>query len=285
MRFDIVTLTASFAATASAQCHGNYFSFYNRAGPAMSYQRLDPGLFPGAESPHLHSFDGGNGLSQSVDYDGLMGSSCSTARVKSDKSLYWRPTLFYKNSTGFYRVPEQATKIYYKYGDGNNWANVTAYPKGFNMVAGKPNRRSNSDDNAAGVRWGCHEPDGASNPVFDNGFPKGFSSCKYGFASEVTYPSCWNGKEMDPKDGYAHMAYPNGNAGVGIENCPTTHRAARFPTLFIEYWWDVSSFKFGPDEAPWVLSNGDATGYGFHADFVSYTPLHSGYCHANFVTR
>ncbi|KAH7561879.1 WSC domain-containing protein [Bipolaris maydis] len=269
MRFDIVSLTAGFAATASAQCYGNYFSFYNRNGPAMSYQRLDPGLFPGVESPHLHSFDGGNGLKQTVDYAGLQDSSCSTARVKSDKSLYWRPTLFFKSDAGFQRVPEKATKIYYKYGDGNNWANVTAYPKGFNMVAGKPNRRSNSDDNAAGVRWGCHQPDGGETAIFDNGFPKGFTSCKFGFASEVTYPSCWNGQPMDPKDGYAHMAYPNGNSGVGIENCPVTHRAARFPTLFIEYWWDISSFKFGPDEAPWVLSNGDATGYGFHADFMN----------------
>lgn len=270
MRFDVVSFAAGFAATASAQCYGNYFSFYNRAGPAMSYQRLDPGLYPGAVSPHLHSFDGGNGLQMDMDYAETQGSSCTTARVKTDKSLYWRPTLFFKNETGFHRVPEQSTKIYYKYGDGNNWANVTAYPKGFNMVAGQPKRRADTSDNAAGVRWGCHEPDGNSAAIFDNGFPKGFTSCKYGFASEATFPSCWNGKEMDPKNGYAHMAYPNSNSGVGIENCPVTHRAARFPTLFIEFWWDISSFKFGADEAPWVLSNGDPTGYGFHADFVSH---------------
>ncbi|KAE8853759.1 hypothetical protein HRS9122_00751 [Pyrenophora teres f. teres] len=268
MRFDIVSLAVGFAATASAQCVGNYFSFYNRAGSAMSYQRLDPGLFPGTESPHLHSFDGGNGLSRSMDFASTQASTCTTARVKTDKSLYWRPTLYYTNGSSFYRVPEMSTKIYYKYGDGNNWANVTAYPPGFNMIAGQPNRRTDSE-NPAGVRWGCHEPDGSSNPVFANGYPKGFSTCKYGFASEVTYPSCWNGQQMDPKNPNAHMAYPNGNAGIGIENCPTTHRAARFPTLFIEYWWDVSSFKFGPNEAPWVLSNGDPTGYGFHADFMN----------------
>ncbi|KAI1533822.1 WSC domain containing protein [Pyrenophora tritici-repentis] len=268
MRFDIVSLAVGFAAAASAQCVGNYFSFYNRADSAMSYQRLDPGLFPGTESPHLHSFDGGNGLSKSMDFATTQDSTCTTARVKTDKSLYWRPTLYYTNGSSFYRVPEMSTKIYYKYGDGNNWANVTAYPPGFNMIAGQPNRRADSE-NPAGVRWGCHEPDGSSNPIFANGFPKGFSTCKYGFASEVTYPSCWNGQSMDPKNPNAHMAYPNGNAGIGIENCPTTHRAARFPTLFIEYWWDVSSFKFGPNEAPWVLSNGDPTGYGFHADFMN----------------
>lgn len=255
MRFDIVSLTAGFAATASAQCVGNYFSFYNRPGSAMSYQRLDPGLFPGTQSPHLHSFDGGNGLSGSMGFADTQASDCTTARVKTDKSLYWRPTLFFTNGTKFYRVPELSTKIYYKYGDGNNWANVTAYPEDFNMIAG--------------VRWGCHEPDGSSTAIFANGFPKGFSTCKYGFASEVTFPSCWNGEKMDPANPNAHMAYPNGNAGVGIENCPTTHRAARFPTLFIEYWWDVTKFTFGPDEVPWVLSNGDSTGYGFHGDFMN----------------
>ncbi|KAI4943260.1 hypothetical protein J4E91_009459 [Alternaria rosae] len=268
MRFDIVSLTAGFAATASAQCVGNYFSFYNRAGNAMSYQRLDPGLFPGTESPHLHSFDGGNGLSKSMGFADTQASDCTTARIKTDKSLYWRPTLFFTNGTKLYRVPELATKIYYKYGDGNNWANVTAYPEDFNMIAGSPLKRSDGD-NPAGVRWGCHEPDGGSTAIFANGFPKGFSTCKYGFASEVTFPSCWNGEKMDPKNPNAHMAYPNGNAGVGIENCPMTHRAARFPTLFIEYWWDVTKFTFGPDEAPWVLSNGDPTGYGFHGDFMN----------------
>lgn len=234
----------------------------------MSYQRLDPGLFPGTESPHLHSFDGGNGLSKSMGFADTQASDCTTARIKTDKSLYWRPTLFFTNGTKLYRVPELATKIYYKYGDGNNWANVTAYPEDFNMIAGSPLKRSDGD-NPAGVRWGCHEPDGGSTAIFANGFPKGFSTCKYGFASEVTFPSCWNGEKMDPKNPNAHMAYPNGNAGVGIENCPMTHRAARFPTLFIEYWWDVTKFTFGPDEAPWVLSNGDPTGYGFHGDFVS----------------
>ena len=135
MRFDVISLTAGFAATASAQCVGNYFSFYNRAGNAMSYQRLDPGLFPGTESPHLHSFDGGNGLSKSMGFADTQASDCTTARVKTDKSLYWRPTLFFTNGTKLYRVPELSTKIYYKYGDGNNWANVTAYPEDFKSAA------------------------------------------------------------------------------------------------------------------------------------------------------
>lgn len=276
MFFNFFALTAGLAASASAfDCSGHYFSFFNRGGDAMSYQRLDPALYPGTESPHLHSFDGGNGLSASTDFAEAQASTCTTARIKPDKSLYWRPSLFWNgNGTGFHRVPEKSTKIYYKSGDGAQWANVTTFPEGFNMIAGDPLKRSDGD-NPAGVRWACHQPDGNSNPVFSNGFPKGFSSCEYGFASEVTFPACWNGEKLDPKNPSAHMAYPSGYGGVGIENCPTTHRAARFPTIFIEFWYDVASFngQYGPNDTPWVISNGDSTGFGFHADFVSLSDL------------
>ncbi|KAF2029022.1 hypothetical protein EK21DRAFT_68461 [Setomelanomma holmii] len=243
MHTTILALTASLAATSTAfTCTGNYFSFFNRDGNALSYQRIDPALFPGTQSPHLHSFDGGNGLSASTDFAATQDASCSTARVKTDKSLYWRPALFWNgNGTGFHRVPEKSTKIYYKFGDGDKWANVTGFPDNFNMIAGSPMKRSDGD-NPAGVRWGCHQPDGRSDPLFANGFPTGFQSCKYGFASEVTFPSCWNGEKLDPKNPNAHMAYPTGSGSVGTDNCPTTHRAARFPTIFIEFWYDVSSF-------------------------------------------
>ncbi|KAF2851060.1 hypothetical protein T440DRAFT_370879, partial [Plenodomus tracheiphilus IPT5] len=270
--FSKIFIFTGLAATAVAfDCNGHYFSFFNRGGNAMSYQRLDPALYPGTESPHLHSFDGGNALSASTDFAETQTSTCSTARIKTDKSLYWRPSLFWNgNGTGFHRVPEKSTKIYYKSGDGDQWANVTGFPENFNMMAGRPLKRSESDD-PAGVRWGCHNPDGGSAAIFSNGFPKGFTSCDYGFASEITFPSCWNGKLLDPKNPNAHMAYPNGGGGVGIENCPSTHRAARFPTIFIEFWYDVSPFngQYGANDTPWVISNGDPTGFGFHADFLN----------------
>lgn len=270
MLTNIFAVTAAMAAAASAfDCSGHYFSFYNRAGP-MSYQRLDPALTPGSQSSHLHSFDGGNALGASSTFDSQMGSTCTTARIKPDKSLYWRPTLFWNgNNTGFYRVPEQAAKIYYKSGDGSEWANVTEFPEDFNMIAGDPFKRADGD-NPAGVRWACHQPDGGSNDIYTNGFPTGFQSCAYGFATEVTFPSCWNGNKLNPSSPNAHMAYPS-NTGVGLENCPTTHRAARFPTVFIEFWYDISSFngQYSSSSNPWVLSNGDPTGYGFHADFLN----------------
>lgn len=270
MHFNVLALTAGLAATASAfDCSGPYFSFYNRGGSAMSYQRLDPALFPGTQSPHLHTFDGGNGLAESMGFDTTQQSSCSTARVKTDKSLYWRPTLFWNgNNTGFYRVPEKFTKIYYKFGDaGNVRADVKAFPEGFSMIAGDPFKRADGD-NPGGVKWACLG-EGYSR-IDANGFPKGFTSCKEGLTSEITFPACWNGQDIDPKNPSAHMAYPT-NGGKGLEACPESHREARFPTIFIEFWYDVSQFdgQYDADSVPWALANGDPTGFGFHADFMN----------------
>jgi hypothetical protein len=265
-----VAASIALAGTVSAfDCSGPYFSFYNRPGRALSYQRVDPALFPGAQSPHLHSFDGGNALSDTMGFDTTQESTCTTARIKPDKSLYWRPTLFWNgNNTGFYRVPEKFTKIYYKFMDGNERANVTEFPEDFHMIAGYPDRRSEEEANPGAMKWACLGENYAR--IDSAGFPTGFTSCKEGLTTEITFPSCWNGKALDPNDAHAHMAYP-GFTGKGVEACPEGFRTARFPTIFIEFWYDISPFdgQYTADSTPWVLSNGDTTGHSFHADFVS----------------
>jgi hypothetical protein len=266
---NFVALAAGLAATASAfECHGPYFSFYNRNGPAMSYQRLDPALFNGQMSPHMHSFDGGNGLGLNTDFAALQGSTCTSARIKPDKSLYWRPELYFQNSTGFYKVPEMYLKTYYKFGDaGNVKASVSEFPEGFRMMGGDPYKRADDGNNPGGIKWSCISDSGRIDTV---GFPTGFTSCNQGFATELTFPACWNGNDIDPKNPNAHMAYPTNN-GKGVGACPDTHNKARFPTIFIEFWYDISSFtgSYGATDMPWVLAQGDPTGYGWHADFMN----------------
>ncbi|KAF2190764.1 hypothetical protein K469DRAFT_558633 [Zopfia rhizophila CBS 207.26] len=275
MYTNLLALTAGLAATASAfDCTGAYFSFYNRGGSAMSYQRSDPALFPGVQSPHLHSFDGGNALSSSMDFETIQSSSCTTARIKPDKSLYWRPTLYWNgNNTGFYRVPDKFVKIYYKFGDaGNVRANVTEFPENFKMIAGNPFLRHDDgvvgSNKGPGIMWSCKGKDYKSTDAI--GFPKGFTSCPEGFTSQITFPACWNGNDIDSKNPGAHMAWPT-ESGKGLDACPKGFKVARFPTIFVEFWYDVSAFDghYSADSIPWVLSNGDSTGYGFHADFLN----------------
>ncbi|KAF2199335.1 hypothetical protein GQ43DRAFT_376507 [Delitschia confertaspora ATCC 74209] len=288
----VLSLAALVASVSAADfnCNGPYFSFYNRGGELLSNQRLDPALYPGVQSPHLHSFDGGNGLAAQMEFETTQKSTCTTARIKADKSLYWRPTLYWNgNNTGYYRVPNLYVKVYYKFMYGDKRANVTEFPEDFAMMAGNPFQRSESSSaiaQGANIKWSCKDANYVGTDA--KGFPKGFTSCKQGLVAEITFPSCWNGKQLDPKNPYAHMAYPAIWAGEGNDPCPATHRVAKFPTIFIEFWYDVSAFDghYNADSVPWVLSMGDPTGYGFHADFrngwekgvLAKATAKTGYC-------
>ena len=192
------------------------------------------------------------------------------------------PNLYFhhpKNGS-FIRVPEQPYhKIYYKYGNGANTydTDIQEFPKEFRMIAGDATLRA-LDSAAMGpygseLGWFCHGDGSAKYPdVNAVGFPKGFVGCPNGLAAAITMPSCWNGKAFDTANPHAHMAYPTAD---GIQGCPSTHRVARLPQIFIEYWLDVHTFDgmYTAQDSPFVLAMGDATGYGFHVDFVrSYPP-------------
>ena len=79
-----------------------------------------------------------------------------------------------------------------------------------------------------------------------------------------------DGKNLDSADHKSHMSYPkDGNYDGG--RCPDTH-PVHMATLFYETYYDTKGFKdmwYG-DKQPFVLANGDATGYGYHGDFVSH---------------
>ena len=70
---------------------------------------------------------------------------------------------------------------------------------------------------------------------------------------------------MDSPDHRSHMAYPTRyNSG----DCPSTH-PIRLPGIFYEAIYSIDQYPHGQGTQPFVLSNGDPTGYGFHGDFVS----------------
>jgi hypothetical protein len=61
------------------------------------------------------------------------------------------------------------------------------------------------------------------------------------------------------------MAYPD-----GIDNglCPPSH-PIHLISIFYEVYFDVARFNALNDGGRFVLSNGDPTGYGLHADFMN----------------
>ena len=272
-------LLAFIAAPAVAQYNPTCAFFVQYTGGSLAIERVDPLLSPGVASNHVHSVTGANGFSADMSFQDTQDSTCTTLPVSQDKSNYWMPTPYFHNNGQFTRVPEAYNrKIYYKYGNSKcQYDDRSEFPQGFRMMTGSATQRE-MNETMMGVggnqlQWVCH--DGGSNPSA-TGFPTGFQSCndEYvpGLASTMRFPSCWNGEDFDLNNPMAHMAFPT-NAD-GIAGCPAPWNKARFAEIMIEYYLDVSQFDSiqkdysDPNNAPWVLSDGDPTGYSMHMDFV-----------------
>lgn len=89
------------------------------------------------------------------------------------------------------------------------------------------------------------------------------ANCADGIRAEIFFPSCWNGKDVTSDDHKSHMAYPNLIDGG---KCPEGYET-RLPSLFYETIWNTYAFKGKSGQFIW--SNGDPTGYGYHADFIN----------------
>lgn len=181
--------------------------------------------------------------------------------------------------------PNGGMTVYYIQPIGSN-EKVRAFPKGFRMIAGNPMSRTRrtsgtNDVDARSIGFRCF----GSNFASDNQYPHPNTGsrdtvalpagkCDGGIRSNIFFPSCWNGKDLDPPDHASHMAYPTGNIGrdglfFHVGSCPSSH-PIRMPLLFFEIVWDTRQFNsmWPSSGQPFVFSMGDPTGYGQHADYV-----------------
>ncbi|KAI4210106.1 MAG: hypothetical protein LQ351_007008 [Letrouitia transgressa] len=270
----IALLTAFAAPSLAGPYNGPYFTL--GVGKPLVTDRLDPLLTPGKPASHVHSIIGGNAFAATMDYEKTQTSTCTNIPLKDDLSNYWMPTVYFHSKNGsFIRVPEKPFhKLYYKFGNSGNQRNpdVVEFPKGFRMMTGTSSLRSDDGSFENGgnqLNWQCH---GKGSSPRATGFPKGFTECDAdylgGLAATMRFPSCWNGNDFDAAKPLAHMAFPKGD---GLAGCPTGFQKARFAEIMVEYWLDVSPFngEYSANDSPWVLSNGDPTGYGFHMDFIN----------------
>jgi hypothetical protein len=194
---------------------------------------------------------------------------------QQDMSNYWTPQLYVKFKNGtFMPVPEVGDledvtggmTAYYlqRRGDDHN-EKLHAFPEGFRMIAGDPFTRSFGNNSAAkAISYSCL---GGPNLPETNNMPN--YNCPGGLRAQVFFPSCWNGKDVDTPDHKSHMSYPVGqeyNNGA----CPPDF-PVHMISLFYEVLYDTSRFldQWEGDQHPFVFSNGDATGYGLHGDFVN----------------
>ncbi|KAL2865308.1 DUF1996 and WSC domain-containing protein [Aspergillus lucknowensis] len=230
-------------------------------------ERADPIVDPGLAAGHVHTIMGGSGFGFTMDYNQTQESQCSSCSPKADKSNYWIPTLYYQAENGsFTQVPQNGgALIYYLQRPDPNNDTILAPPKDLRMVAGSPYDRKYKDTPEADARsYACLDYDGPAREE-TNGLPN--YNCPDGLRSQVFFPSCWDGVNYDSPDHRSHMAYPetyNGGA------CPASH-PVKIVSIFIEVIWRTEYFEdmwYG-DSQPFLFSNGDPTGYGFHGDFVN----------------
>jgi hypothetical protein len=230
----------------------------------LSTQRLDPIVTPGTVATHLHDIVGGNAFSPAMDYNTTQTSDCSSCMVSKDKSNYWVPSLFNNNGGSYEVIPQHGSaSIYYlnektRLGNGET---MKPLPVGLRMLAGDPEKRSGSqafEDQA--VNYKCLNYKGT--PTDHKGFPD--QNCPDGLRAEITFPSCWDGVNLDSDDHKSHMAYPTVTFEAGA--CPSTH-PVHLVVVKMEVIFETFNFVFN-GKNPYVWSNGDPTGFAFHGDLV-----------------
>ncbi|PGG98237.1 hypothetical protein AJ80_09562 [Polytolypa hystricis UAMH7299] len=252
-------------------------------------ERLDPLVFPGANpSPHVHQIVGGDAFNVTMDpnRDLPAESTCTTCTFSEDFSNYWTASLYFRARDGtFHRVPQMANQfldgaqggmtIYYiQPYDGSR---VTAFRPGFRMLIGNPTKRHNDNSlEAQQTSFRCFEANfGGPNDAPGTGgdtrdLPR--RPCQGGIRSNIFFPTCWDGVNVDSPDHKSHVAYPSSGSFEFGGPCPASH-PVKIPQLFYEVVWDTRQFNdpnMWPTDGsqPFVFSYGDPTGYGQHADYV-----------------
>jgi hypothetical protein len=287
-------MKVSLLASVAALCAGQASAQFAQAAmmrfqcSQLVIERLDPLVNPGElQSPHLHQIVGGNSFNASmtpVEFDPAEKSTCTTCSFSEDFSNYWTANIYFRAKNGTYkRVPQMVnlglkgtggvTVYYIPPYDGKS--TVTAFKPGFRMLVGEAGRRTQKgmqkqichrcEHNIEQTPFGgapCTGEDTAS-------FPE--KPCPGGIRTTITFPTCWDGKNLDTPDHKSHVAYPSTGSFESTGPCPASH-PVKLPQLMYEVMWDTREFNNKEDwpetGQPLVYSMGDATGYGQHGDYV-----------------
>lgn len=142
---------------------------------------------------------------------------------------------------------------------------LTAFPYGLKMIAGNATNVNGplKDTTAAkAISFVClnFKQGGSQNTTIQKG------PCPDGLRTQIVFPSCWDGKNLDSPDHQSHVSYPVGGQPDNGD-CPASH-PVKFTTLFYEFVYGVNDLV-SDKNGTLVLANGDTKGWSFHADFIS----------------
>ncbi|KAF2750579.1 hypothetical protein M011DRAFT_174794 [Sporormia fimetaria CBS 119925] len=259
-------ILALFASHASAQPPFNIPPMMRFQCSQLVIDRIDPLVNPGSvPSPHLHQIVGGNSFRPLMTHDLPASSTCTTCTFSEDFSNYWTAVLYFRARNGtFMRVPQVqeialpgngGITVYYIPSTDNSTA-VTAFKPGFRMLVG--DAASRDEGPARKVCHRCMPVEGdlsnlnCASPDTQS-LPKSF--CPGGIRSVVTFPTCWDGKNLDSPDHMSHVAYAEGARPYDVGptgKCPESHPVV-IPQVMYEVRWDVScSVSRKPTRYMWL---------------------------------
>ncbi|KIS66428.1 uncharacterized protein UMAG_10221 [Mycosarcoma maydis] len=234
------------------------------AHQSLKQARVDPIVTPGGVSSHVHSLVGANGVSADTTTAESLeaASTCTTAGLHADMSSYWAPSLYSINPDGTF-TPRQLYYVNTYYLMRGN-VEIKAFPRRTSTAGGQCNAQRTRTYEAS-RQYGIVCLPSTTPTAARNQRRFLHELVPQGLRLQVTFPSCWNGKDLVSAD-HSHVVYPLGDdADQGA--CPASH-SVRLPTLFYEFVWDVTGIT-NTNNSELVLSNGDSMGYSFHADFIS----------------
>lgn len=132
-----------------------------------------------------------------------------------------------------------------------NSTQVTAFKPGFRMLAG--DATATSPREARKICHRCMPATGDASNINcgapdDQFLPK--EVCPGGIRSVITFPTCWDGVNLDSPDHMSHLAYATGSKANDVGptgKCPASHPVV-IPQVMYEVMWDVSliqsSFRY-----------------------------------------
>ncbi|PQE31984.1 WSC domain-containing protein [Rutstroemia sp. NJR-2017a WRK4] len=292
----VVLASLASAVTAYNATHRTFAVNHFYGNGPLTMGRVDPIINPGQVSGHVHAIQGGNAFAMSMTDTTALGATCTSSRINNDKSNYWTPSLYFQdpNNGSFTAVPMFYMNVYYFFEPTTD--KITQFPTGLRMVVGDPTLRTppatggtsildhDSGKPIQPIQWTCPRtnyntpayPVGSdglhgvgiqdpNNQGAGVGFPD--VNCDIEAAplrADIHFPSCYN--PAVAVDNYKeNMDWPTKG------NCPEGW--IHTPHIFYEVYWDTLKFKDlwtpGQGKQPFVLSNGDPTGYGLHGDFLA----------------
>lgn len=202
----------------------------------------DPIVYPNdAGASHLHVFFGNVASNADATLDSLLGQG-TTCEQQQDTASYWAPALL---DNGQLIEPVKSV-AYYRAGVGIDPTTVVAFPPGLLMIAG--DAMATEAQPTSVVAWSC-----GSGGMRDELPP----SCPEdrGLRIDITFPDCWDGKNLDVDGHRTHMHYSSNG------KCPSSHPVS-VPQLIFSVAYPVH----GDASHLQLASGGLMTG---HADFIN----------------